>query len=66
MKYLVLNTTPVVAIPLDALASGAHELKFLDYEWVGNVRVYRYDDKRRIEGEIVNQSEILQPAEEKV
>ena len=64
MKYLVLDTHPKVAIPLEAFAAGAHELKFLDSDWKENQRVYYYADSQRVSGEIVNSSEIQPPKKE--
>lgn len=63
MKYLVLDTLPAVAIPLDALANGAHELKFLDRDYENGEYVYRYGDSQRVTGTIVNSSEIQAPKE---
>lgn len=64
MKYLVLDTHPKVAIPLEAIAAGAHELKFLDLDWKENQHVYYYADSQRVSGEIVDSSEIQPPKKE--
>lgn len=62
MKYLVLDTYPAIAIPLEALANGAHELKFLESgEYTATGKQYHYADKQQVDGVIVNSSEILPP-----
>lgn len=66
MKYLVLDTYPAVAIPLEALANGAHELKFLESgEYTQQGKRYHYADKQQIDGVVINSAEILPPKEPK-